>query len=128
MSFMVKYIALSAPSGAGKTTIAQKLVQKHNDMVISVSATTRARRPGEQDGPIRTCVGCRERRPQRDLVRCVLDADGSVRIDRDAPGRGAWLCGAECLDAARRRRGFDRAFRRPIDPTRLESLESDLTG
>jgi guanylate kinase len=47
---MVKYIALSAPSGAGKTTIARKLVEKHDDLVISVSATTRARRPAEKNG------------------------------------------------------------------------------
>jgi predicted RNA-binding protein YlxR (DUF448 family) len=85
-------------------------------------------RSGEHDGPIRTCVGCRERRPQRDLVRCVLDADGMVHVDRHGPGRGAWLCGAGCLTEARRRGGFDRAFRRPIRPAQLEGLESELTG
>jgi guanylate kinase len=43
------YLVLSAPSGAGKTTIARKLVEKHRDMVISVSATTREKRPREKD-------------------------------------------------------------------------------
>ena len=47
---MGKFIALSAPSGAGKTTIARALVRRHKNMVISVSATTRPMRPGEQDG------------------------------------------------------------------------------
>ena len=47
---MGKFIALSAPSGAGKTTIAQELVKRHKDMVISVSATTRDKRPYEIDG------------------------------------------------------------------------------
>ena len=44
-----KYLVLSAPSGAGKTTIARKLVEKHSKMVISVSATTRKIRPREKD-------------------------------------------------------------------------------
>ena len=41
---------LSAPSGAGKTTIAQELVRRRKDVGFSVSATTRARREGERDG------------------------------------------------------------------------------
>ncbi len=45
-----KYVVLSAPSGAGKTTIARHLVARHPEMVISISATTRARRPGEKEG------------------------------------------------------------------------------
>ncbi len=47
---MYRFIALSAPSGAGKTTIANLLVRRNPDMVISVSATTRSQRPGETDG------------------------------------------------------------------------------
>ena len=45
-----KYIALSAPSGAGKTTIARALVARHPEMVKSISATTRTRRPQEKEG------------------------------------------------------------------------------
>ena len=43
-------VILSAPSGAGKTTIAQELVRQRKDVGFSVSATTRARREGERDG------------------------------------------------------------------------------
>jgi len=43
-------VILSAPSGAGKTTIAQQLVRRRKDVGLSVSATTRARREGERDG------------------------------------------------------------------------------
>jgi guanylate kinase len=43
-------IVLSAPSGAGKTTIARKLVDGWDDFAFSVSATTRRRRPGERHG------------------------------------------------------------------------------
>jgi guanylate kinase len=41
---------LSAPSGAGKTTLAKALVDALPDLAISVSHTTRAKRPGERDG------------------------------------------------------------------------------
>jgi guanylate kinase len=42
-------LVLSAPSGGGKTTIAKALLAAREDMGYSVSATTRAPRPGEQD-------------------------------------------------------------------------------
>jgi guanylate kinase len=43
-------LVLSAPSGAGKTTIARRLRARRSDVVFSVSATTRAPREGERDG------------------------------------------------------------------------------
>jgi guanylate kinase len=43
-------LILSAPSGAGKSTLAQYLVKKCNDIIISVSTTTREPRPGENHG------------------------------------------------------------------------------
>ena len=58
-------------------------------------------------GPIRTCVGCRERRPQAMLARLAIDgAEKRPRILVDQagkmPGRGAWLCAAhpDCLAKA----------------------------
>ena len=41
---------ISAPSGAGKTTLARRLVDEREDTVLAVSHTTRSRRPGETDG------------------------------------------------------------------------------
>jgi len=41
---------LSSPSGAGKTTLSKRLIAQNPDLVLSVSATTRAPRPGEVDG------------------------------------------------------------------------------
>jgi guanylate kinase len=43
-------IILSAPSGAGKTTIARELLERRSDLGYSVSCTTRAPRRGEVDG------------------------------------------------------------------------------
>lgn len=41
---------ISAPSGAGKTSLVKKLVADETDLVVSVSHTTRNMRPGEQNG------------------------------------------------------------------------------
>lgn len=43
-------IILSSPSGAGKSTLAKRLMQWDSELEFSVSATTRAPRPGEEDG------------------------------------------------------------------------------
>jgi len=43
-------IVISAPSGAGKTTLTRMLVKRRKNLVFSISATTRPPRPGEKDG------------------------------------------------------------------------------
>jgi len=43
-------LVLSSPSGAGKTTLSRQLLDNDKQIQLSVSATTRARRPGEKDG------------------------------------------------------------------------------
>ena len=39
-----------APSGVGKTSLTRRLVSDHADLHLSISATTRAPRPGEHEG------------------------------------------------------------------------------
>ena len=41
---------VSAPSGAGKTSLVSKLIEQDSRIVVSVSTTTRDKRPGEEDG------------------------------------------------------------------------------
>ena len=43
-------IVLSSPSGAGKTTISRRLLERDDNLAMSISATTRPPRPGESDG------------------------------------------------------------------------------
>ena len=85
--------------------------------------------PGEASpGPIRTCVGCRRRAPQAELVRLVRGADGRLLVGRNLPGRGAWLCRERpsCLDAAGRRAAFTRALRAPLRAGAVDDLRSVL--
>jgi guanylate kinase len=56
-------LVVSSPSGAGKTTLSKRLLADHPDLVLSVSATTRAPRAGETDG-----------REYRFLDRAAFDA------------------------------------------------------
>ena len=43
-------LIISSPSGAGKTSLSRRLVSDHEGLDLSISATTRAPRPGEHDG------------------------------------------------------------------------------
>lgn len=63
--------------------------------------------------PVRTCVGCRQARPQAALLRFGRRADGQVvpANARDHHGRSAYVCPRRaCLDQALKRRAFTRAF------------------
>jgi uncharacterized protein len=69
-------------------------------------------------GPVRTCVGCRERDHKRALLRVVV-AGGRVAPDPRAvlPGRGAYVHHSqECAARAARRGGLARALRTAIGP------------
>jgi len=43
-------LLVSSPAGAGKTSLTRRLVADHSDLTLSISATTRAARPGEEEG------------------------------------------------------------------------------
>lgn len=67
--------------------------------------------------PIRTCVGCRTRRPQSELLRVKRQGHGAIApalpASRGSAGRSAYLCPSRiCLDQAIRRGGIQRAFAR----------------
>lgn len=50
MSSTGTLFTVSAPSGAGKTSLVNALIQRNRDLRVSVSHTTRPIRPGEEDG------------------------------------------------------------------------------
>jgi predicted RNA-binding protein YlxR (DUF448 family) len=67
--------------------------------------------------PVRTCVACRTRLPQRALVRLRRRSDGVVvpAMGRRTRGRSAYLCPARaCFEQALRRRALERALGRPM--------------
>jgi uncharacterized protein len=77
--------------------------------------------------PQRSCIGCRDVRDKKDLVRLVRTPDDRYLVDStgSAAGRGAYLCpSAACLNAAVKRKSFDRAFRRSLSRETTAALEA----
>ncbi|MBW3593814.1 MAG: YlxR family protein [Actinobacteria bacterium] len=69
-----------------------------------------------RDEPIRTCVGCGRKAPQRELLRYVARG-GELGLDPDgrAAGRGAYTCRRRaCFERAASRRAFARTLRRNV--------------
>jgi predicted RNA-binding protein YlxR (DUF448 family) len=75
--------------------------------------------------PVRTCVGCGRKAPQRELLRFVA-ADGQLEHDPAGrrPGRGAYTCARRvCFERAQSRRAFARTLRRTVTiPSALNEL------
>ena len=75
--------------------------------------------------PMRMCVGCRESKPKRELIRVVRAPDGTVSMDPGGkkPGRGAYVCpDPECLKRARKARALERAFDCAVAPEIYDAL------
>ena len=92
---------LSSPSGAGKSTIARKLLASDAGLEMSVSATTRPMRPGEVDGKdyhfvdlerFRAMVAAGEFPIASDLSDQTINprvGDGFIRLDPPVPSSRA---------------------------------------
>ena len=83
----------------------------------------------EKKIPMRQCVGCREMRPKRELIRAVKSKEGDISLDfcGRLPGRGAYICkNPECLARAKKSRALERAFSCQISPEVYATLEEKL--
>lgn len=79
--------------------------------------------------PQRQCLGCREMKPKRELIRVVRDPSGGVSLDLrgKAAGRGAYLCPqAACLKRAVKTRALARALETEIPPEIYEQLQKEM--
>jgi hypothetical protein len=75
--------------------------------------------------PERTCIGCRTKRPKRELVRVVRSAEGHIVIDETGkyPGRGAYLCRRrDCWALALKRASLNRALRTTLSSEDIATL------
>ena len=76
--------------------------------------------------PMRMCVGCREMKPKRELIRVVRSPEGEVSIDPAGkkPGRGAYVCRAQdCLKRAIKQKQLERQ----LEVTLTEQVAQYLT-
>ena len=85
----------------------------------------------EKKIPMRQCLGCREMKPKKELIRVVRSPEGEISLDfkGKASGRGAYVCpDPRCLKKAIKARALERAFSAQIPPEIYERLESQMEG
>lgn len=79
--------------------------------------------------PQRQCMGCRERKEKRQLIRVVRKTDGTVSLDFSGKlsGRGAYICpNSACLAKARKARSLERSLEVPIPDAVYDRLEKEM--
>ena len=78
---------------------------------------------------MRMCVGCREMKEKRSLLRIVKSPDNVISFDRvgKAPGRGAYVCRSqECLTKAVRQKQLERALETKIEEAVYSQLMEEI--
>ena len=81
--------------------------------------------------PQRQCMGCRERKAKREMIRVVRCTDGEVRLDFSGKlnGRGAYICpDSQCLKKAQKARSLERSLEVPIPEEVYDRLAKEMEG
>lgn len=79
--------------------------------------------------PQRQCVGCREMKPKKELLRVIRTPEEEVVLDSTGKknGRGAYLCfSLECLKKSRKSKGLERSLKVAIPDEVYEKLEKEM--
>ena len=79
--------------------------------------------------PLRMCVGCREMKEKKSLIRVVRSPDGKVSLDPvvKKPGRVAYVCReGECLARALKQRQIERQLQVTLTQEVTEALTAEL--
>ena len=83
----------------------------------------------EKKIPMRQCLGCREMKPKKELIRVVRSPEGDISLDfkGKASGRGAYVCpNSQCLKKAIKAKALERAFSMQIPQEIYEALEQEM--
>lgn len=79
--------------------------------------------------PIRTCMGCSEKKPKSELIRVVKKQTGEIKLDKTGKlsGRGAYICDkSECLEKAIRSKKLERIFETKIEEDIYQELKNTI--
>ena len=81
--------------------------------------------------PQRQCMGCRERKAKKELIRVVRTPEGAVCLDFSGKlsGRGAYICpNPECLKKARKAKSLERSLEVEIPEEVYDRLEKEMAA
>ena len=81
--------------------------------------------------PQRQCMGCRERKPKKEMIRIVRSPEGDVNLDFSGKrnGRGAYICPSpDCLKKALRSKAIDRSLEVTLPAEVIARLEKEMEG
>ncbi len=79
--------------------------------------------------PQRQCMGCRERKEKREMIRVVRSPEGEISLDfrGKAPGRGAYICPKmDCLKRAIKAKSLERSLDTAIPEEIYARLEQEM--
>ena len=79
--------------------------------------------------PVRTCIGCKCKKPKKEMIRIVRTPDRKIIIDETGKksGRGAYLCGdVKCLDIAFKENSLNKSLKQDIPLQILDELRKDF--
>lgn len=79
--------------------------------------------------PLRMCLGCKEMKAKKELIRVVRNNEGEISIDLvgKKPGRGAYICrSADCLEKAIKAKRLEKAFETTIGSEIYDDLKNQL--
>ena len=79
--------------------------------------------------PQRQCMGCREKKAKREMIRVVRGTDGNVSLDFGGKmnGRGAYICpNPDCLKKAQRSKALERSLEVEIPAEVYERLTKEI--
>ena len=79
--------------------------------------------------PERTCIGCNNTKPKKELIRIVKNKEGNIFVDKTgkANGRGAYICdNIECLEKAVKSKKLEKSFETKIDNSIYDELRKNI--
>lgn len=79
--------------------------------------------------PMRTCLGCNEKKSKKEMIRIVRSPEGNIFMDLKgkASGRGCYICPTiECFENAIKAKSIERALETKIDDQLIETLKEQI--
>ena len=76
--------------------------------------------------PLRTCMGCNDKKPKKELIRIVKNKEGIISLDKTGKqeGRGAYICNSvECLEKVVKSKRLEKVLEKEISEQIYNNLK-----